>query len=543
MHETYDYVVVGAGSAGCAVAARLSEDDDARVAVVEAGPPSSGRLFEIPGLFSRQLKSFYDWDFETDPEPELNGRRKYLPRGRVVGGTSAMNTMLYVRGNRADYDGWAQLGATGWSYDEVLPFFIASEDNERGADEFHGVGGPLAVSDSRSVHPLLDDWVTAAQEAGLPATPDFNGAQQEGVGIYQVTQRSGRRCSSARAFLEPALQRPNLYLLHSTLALRIVWDGARAVALQVDHDGQARTIHVSGELVLCAGAYQSPHLLLLSGVGPAEEISAFGVEPKLDLPGVGHNLQDHAGALLAYSSRTDRVIRGSTAAAEAELLETGYGPMTWAEAGGFVRSRVELPAPDLQFHAALGLSIDEGLHPATEFGISFGPYVARPASRGVLRLRTAEPYSKPRIQHNYLTEETDRERMRDGIRIAMEIGRQPALAKHLADPRSDAHRGLIPADDSDAAIDEYMRRATFAFWHPCGTCSIGDVVDPELRVHGLDNVRVADASVMPRLITGNTNAPSIMIGERAGAFISGRGRRSVRVGPDEAAQQSVGYRP
>jgi choline dehydrogenase-like flavoprotein len=448
-----------------------------------------------------------------------------------------------VRGNRADYDVWAQLGATGWSYDEVLPFFIASEDNERGADEFHGVGGPLAVSDSRSVHPLLNDWVTAAQEAGLPATPDFNGAQQEGVGIYQVTQRSGRRCSSARAFLEPALHRPNLYLLHSTLALRIVWDGARAVALQVDHDGQTRTIHVSGELVLCAGAYQSPHLLLLSGVGPAEEISEFGVEPALDLPGVGRNLQDHAGALLAYSSRTDRVLRGSTAAAEAELLETGYGPMTWAEVGGFVRSRVELRAPDLQFHAALGLSIDEGLHPATEFGISFGPYVARPASRGVLRLRTAEPYSKPRIQHNFLTEETDRERMRDGIRIAMEIGRQPALAQHLADLRSDAHRGLIPADESDAAIDEYMHRATFAFWHPCGTCSIGDVVDPELRVHGLDNVRVADASVMPRLITGNTNAPSIMIGERAGAFISGRGRRSVHVAPDEAAQQSVSYRP
>jgi choline dehydrogenase len=523
MHETYDYVVVGAGSAGCAVAGRLSEDADATVAVVEAGPPSNGRLFEIPGLFSRQLKSFYDWDFETDPEPELQGRRKYLPRGRVVGGTSAMNTMLYVRGNRADYDGWARLGAEGWSYDDVLPFFIASEDNERGADEFHGIGGPLAVSDARSMHPLLSDWVTAAQEANLPATPDFNGAQQEGVGVYQVTQRNGRRCSSAQAFLEPARHRPNLSLLHSTLALRIVWDGTRAVGLEVDHDGDTRTIHVSGELVLCAGAYQSPHLLLLSGVGPAAEISGFGIAPVLDLNGVGRNLQDHAGALLAYSSRTDHLLMGSSAAAEAELLQTGFGPMNWTEAGGFVRSRAELPSPDLQFHAALGLSIDEGLHPATESGISFGPYVARPDSRGVLRLRTAEPYSKPRILHNFLTAETDRARMRDGIRIAMEIGRQPALAKHLADPRADARRGLIPADDSDAAIDEYMRRATFAFWHPCGTCSIGDVVDPRLRVHGLDNVRVADASVMPRLITGNTNAPSIMIGERAAAFISRRG--------------------
>jgi choline dehydrogenase-like flavoprotein len=527
VHETYDYVVVGAGSAGCAVAGRLSEDTDVTVAVVEAGPPSAGRLFEIPGLFSRQLKSHFDWDFETDPEPELNGRRKYLPRGRVVGGTSAMNTMLYVRGNRADYDGWAQLGATGWSYDDVLPFFMASEDNERGPDEFHGIGGPLSVSDSRSVHPLLADWVTAAREAGLPATPDFNGADQEGVGVYQVTQRDGRRCSSARAFLDPAGDRPNLTVLHSTLALRIIWNGTRAVGLEVDHLGETREISVAGELIVSAGAYQSPHLLLLSGVGPAHEIGAHGIGSTLDLPGVGRNLQDHAGSLLAYATVTEHLLHGSTATAEAELLDTGYGPMTWTEVGGFVRSRRDRPAPDLQFHAALGLSIDEGLHPATESGISFGPYVARPASRGSVRLRTAEPYSKPRIQHNFLTEDDDRRRMRDGIRIAMEIARRPALAKHLADPQADVARGLVPGDDSDATIDEYMRRTTFAFWHPCGTCAIGDVVDPELRVHGLDNVRVADASVMPRLITGNTNAPCIMIGERAAAFITGRDARAL----------------
>jgi choline dehydrogenase len=523
MHETYDYVVVGAGSAGCAVAARLSENSEATVAVIEAGPPSTGRLFEIPGLFSRQLKSHFDWDFETEPEPELNGRRKYLPRGRVVGGTSAMNTMLYVRGNRADYDQWEQLGATGWSYKDVLPFFIASEDNERGPDEFHGIGGPLGVSDARSVHPLLTDWVTAGEQAGLPTNPDFNGADQEGIGIYQVTQRGGRRSSSARAFLDPAGDRSNLTVLHSTLALRIVWDGSRAVGLEVDHLGQTRQIGAAVELILCAGAYQSPHLLLLSGVGPADEVSTFGIDPALDLPGVGRNLQDHAGSLLAYSTVTEHLLRGSTAQAEAELLETGCGPMAWSEAGGFVRSRPDLPAPDLQFHTALGLSIDEGLHPATESGISFGPYVARPVSRGTVGLRTAEPYSKPRIHHNFLTEEDDRRRMRDGIRMAMEIARQPALAKHLSDPQADVDRGLVPGDDSDAVIDEYMRRTTFAFWHPCGTCAIGDVVSPELQVHGLDNVRVADASVMPRLITGNTNAPCIMIGERAASFITGRG--------------------
>jgi choline dehydrogenase-like flavoprotein len=523
MKETYDYVVVGAGSAGCAVAGRLSENPDLRVAVVEAGPPATNRLFEIPGLFSRQLKSFYDWDFETDPEPELNGHRKYLPRGRVVGGTSSMNTMLYVRGNRADYDEWARLGASGWSYDDVLPFFIASEDNERGADEFHGIGGPLAVSDSRSVHPLLSDWVAAAQETGLSATADFNGAEQEGVGVYQVTQRDGRRCSSARAFLEPARERPNLSVLHSTLALRIVWHGTSAIGLEVDHLGETRTIAVANELILSAGAYQSQHLLLLSGVGSAEEISRFGLDPVLDLPAVGRNLQDHAGSLLAFSSTTDHLLRGSTAAVEAELLDTGYGPMTWSEVGGFVRSRPELPVPDLQFHAALGLSIDEGLDAATESGISFGPYVARPESRGAVSLRTAEPYSKPRIKHNFLSEESDRARMRDGIRIALTIAQQPALTKHLKDSRGDALRGLVPADDSDTSIDEYMRRTAFAFWHPCGTCAIGDVVDPELRVHGLENVRVADTSVMPRLVTGNTNAPAIMIGERAAAFVLGRG--------------------
>jgi choline dehydrogenase-like flavoprotein len=531
MAETYDYVIIGAGSAGCAVAGRLSELTDASVAIVEAGPPSAGRLFEIPALFSRQLKSFYDWDFETDPEPELEGRRKYLPRGRVVGGSSAMNTMLYVRGNRADYDNWQRLGATGWAYDDVLPYFTAVEDNERGADEYHGSGGPLAVSDARSVHPLLSDWVAAAQEAGLPATADFNGASQEGVGVYQVTQRAGRRCSSARAFLDPAAAQDNLTVLHSTLALRIVWSGSRAVGVEVDHDGDVHTIAASREVILSAGAYQSPHLLLLSGVGPADELAAFGIKPMLDLPGVGRNLQDHVGSLLAYSSATEHLLTGSTAEAEAELMATGDGPMTWTEVGGFVRSRPGIPAPDLQFHAALGLSIDEGLGPATESGISFGPYVARPESRGTVTLRTAEPYSKPRIRHKFLTEESDRARMRDGIRIAMEIARQPSLARHLRDPSDDARRGLVPIDASDAAIGEYVKRTAFAFWHPCGTCAIADVTDPQLRVNGLENVRVADTSVMPRLITGNTNAPAIMIGTRAAELITGDATRV----PDSAA--------
>jgi choline dehydrogenase-like flavoprotein len=521
--ETYDFVVIGAGSAGCAVAGRLSEDPQVRVAVIEAGPPSSGRLFDVPALFSRQLKSAYDWDFHTEPEPALGGRRNYLPRGRVVGGTSAMNTMLYVRGNRADYDGWAAAGATGWSYDAVLPAFRRSEDNERGADAYHGTGGPLTVSDARSVHPLLEGWVAAAREAGHSANDDFNGAEQEGVGIYQVTQRDGLRCSSARAFLEPARSRGNLAVLHSTLALRLIWNGDRAVGVLVDHAGQTRTIHAEAEIILAAGAYQSPHLLLLSGVGPAADLRAAGIEVIADLPEVGENLQDHCGSMLALPSTTAHpILSGSTAAEEARLYRDGDGPLTWTEVGGFLRSRPELQAPDLQFHAALGLSIDEGLGPSSRSGISFGPYVARPASRGWVRLRTPEPYSKPRIQHNFLTEEIDRAALRDGIRLALEISAQPALARHLGDASAAASEGLIPASDRTAAIDEFIRRTAFAFYHPCGTCAIGAVTDPALRVRGVEGLRVADASVMPRLITGNTNAPAIMIGERAAELITGR---------------------
>jgi choline dehydrogenase len=526
MSESYDYVVIGAGSAGCAAAGRLSENPDATVAVIEAGPPSLGRLFEIPGLFSRQLKSFFDWDFETDPEPQLEDRRKYLPRGRVVGGSSAMNTMLYVRGARADYDQWEADGATGWSYEDVLPYFIKSEDNERGANEFHGVGGPLSVMDARSVHPLLTGWVNAGEQMGIPANPDFNATEQAGIGVFQLTQRNAIRCSSARAFLDPAMGRPNFTLLHSTLVLRILFDGTRAVGVELDHLGETRTIEVSGELILSAGAYQSPHLLLLSGVGPADELQQFGIRPVLDLPDVGRNLQDHVGALLAYTTRTEHPLFGDSSTAEEELRSTGFGPMTWTEAGAFVRSQPGLEQTDLQFHAALGVSLDEGLAPATNPGISFGPYVTSPDSRGSVRLRTAEPYSKPRIQHNFLTEQSDRVKMRNGIRIALEIARQSALTEHLLDPSADAQRGLIPHGDSDAEIDQYLAGRAFAFWHPCASCAIGKVTDPELRVYGLDNLRVADASVIPREISGNTNAPCIMIGERVATFIKDEDRRA-----------------
>jgi choline dehydrogenase len=521
--ERYDYVIVGAGSAGCAAAARLSADRDVSVAVVEAGPPATGRLFEIPRLFSLQLKTTFDWDLQTEPEARLGGRRAYLPRGRVIGGTSSMNTQLYVRGSRADYDGWRdELGLTGWGYEDVLAVFRRQEDNERGEDEFHGVGGPLRVSDARSLDPLLTAWVEAAIQAGHPATDDFNGARQDGVGVYQLTQRDGLRCSSADAFLEPAASRGNLTILPSTQALRIRWAGDRAVGLEVDRCGEVRVIGVERELVICAGAYLSPQLLLLSGVGPAEELREVGIAPHLDLPDVGRHLRDHPGCFVSLPALDPRRPSPDTTADEERLRRSGDGPMTWAEAGGFLRTSPDLELPDVQFHAALGLVREEGLSAGHEPGLGFGPYVCRPAASGSVRLRSAVPYAKPRIRHNYLAEPEDLVRLREGVRMAMDIARRPALGERLEPLAAAARQGLAPVSDTDGAIDEFLRRNAFSFYHPSGSCAMGKVVDGELRVLGLANVRVADASVMPTELTGNLNAPAMMIGERAGDFMLGR---------------------
>lgn len=516
--ESYDYVVVGAGSAGCAAAGRLAELSGARVALVEAGPPAKGRLFEVPTLFSQQLKSAFDWDYHSEPEAELGGRRAYLPRGRSIGGTSSMNTMVYIRGNRFDYDSWGRLGHQGWGYEDVLPFFKRSEDNERGADEFHGVGGPLTVSDARSVHPLLDAWIEAGVEAGHRCNEDFNGAEQEGVGRFQMTQRDGLRCSSAVAFLGAAEE--NLTVLPSTLALRIRWDGERAAGLEVDHLGEVREIGIDGELVVSSGAYNSPHLLLQSGVGDPEELRAAGIVPVHSLPEVGRNLRDHVGCFLSFLSDTGPVLGADTSAEEERLRRDGDGPMAWTEVGGFIKTSPGLEVPDLQMHAALGIVRDEGLAGSPEDGLGFGPYVARSTSVGAVTIRHPHPYAKPRIAHNYLSDPEERRILRDGLRLTMEIARQPALARRLqTDLRGSAELGLAPRDESDAALDEFIRANAFSFYHPSGSCAIGKVVDARLRVHGLANVRVADASVMPTELTGNLNAPTIMVGERLADFV------------------------
>jgi choline dehydrogenase len=522
MSQRYDYVIVGAGSAGCAAAAALSQDPDVTVAVIEAGPPARGRLFEIPRLFGLQLKTTFDWDFQTEPEPALGGRRCYLPRGRVLGGTSSMNTQLYVRGNKADYDSWRDdLGLTGWGYEDVLPVFRRQEDNERGEDEYHGVGGPLRVSDARSVDPLLLVWIDAALEAGHSPNPDFNGASQDGVGVYQLTQRDGLRWSSATAFLDPAAGRPNVTVHPLTQALGIRWDGTRAVGLDVDSASDVRTIGIERELIICAGAYLSPHLLLLSGVGPADELRALGIRPVVDLPDVGRNLTDHPGCFISLTSRNPEPQKVDTTADEELLRREGRGPMTWTEVGAFLKSAPELAIPDLQFHAALGLVKEEGLSAGLDPGIGFGPYVCRPVATGRVQLRSAVPYAKPRIRHNYLTDSSDHALLRTGVRMAMRIARQPALRDHVEDVDSAARGGLAPVSDTDDAIDDFIRANAFSFYHPAGSCSLGKVVDHELRVDGLANVRVADASVIPTGLRGNLNAPAMMIGERVGDFIRG----------------------
>jgi len=538
-HTTVDYVVVGGGSAGCVLAARLSEDPAISVALLESGPADRGRLFELPGLFGLQLKSLFDWDLQTEPEPGLNGRRAYLPRGRVLGGTSSMNTMVYIRGHREDYDGWAADGATGWSYAEVLPYFLRSEDNERGASLFHGIGGPLAVSDARSVHPLIEAWVQAAIEAGHPPNEDFNGEAQEGVGVYQMTQRNGLRASSAAAFLRPADGRANLSVYTGAHALRLLWRGTRAAGVQFEHREQPRTLRAEREVVLCAGAYLSPQLLMLSGIGAAAHLEEMGVVPLVDLQAVGENLQDHPGCFLSYPSVTHDLRGADTPANEELLRREGRGPLTWSEAGGFLRTESSQHLPDVQFHVAPGMFKDEGLAAPLDHALAFGPYVNRPRSRGRVLLRSALPHAKPRILHNYLIEERDRTTLREGVRLGMEIARQAALGPHLKDVRLAVEMGVVPANDSDTALDSFIRDGAFSFFHPSGTCSIGAVVDAELRVLGVDGLRVADASVMPRLIGGNTNAPTIMIAEKAADLIRGLAPPSPAALAQEASDAPV----
>ncbi len=512
-----DYVIVGAGSAGCVLAGRLTEDPDVTVQLLEAGGPDTAPELHVPAMFPIVFKSSLDWDLLGEPEPGLGGRRLYLPRGRVIGGTSSINAMIYLRGHRADFDGWAEAGCTGWSYDEVLPYFKRSEDNDRGENEFHGVGGPLAVSDSRSMCPLIEAELEAAVQAGYDHIEDLNVDRPEGVSRFQLTQRNGRRWSAADAYLHPAAGRPNLEVTSGVFVERLVFEGDRAVGVELVRNGVRETVRAEREIIVSAGAYQSPVLLMLSGIGPADELAAFGITVRQNLP-VGHNLQDHCMVNVNYLTDQPGLFGIFTPENFALLESEGRGPLTsnYPEAGGFFRTRPDLPAPDVEFHFAAAPFFDEGLTPPPDNGYAFGPVIVKPTSRGKVGLRTPMADSKPTVLCNFLTTDEDRASMLAGVRIALEIAAQPALKAIEREPFS------VPASDSEQDIFDWVRRASQTVYHPTSTCAMGAVVDAELRVHGVEGLRVVDASVMPTITGANTNAATIMIAEKASDLILGR---------------------
>jgi choline dehydrogenase len=425
--------------------------------------------------------------------------------------------MIYIRGNRADYDGWEAMGLRGWGYEDVLPYFRRAEDNERGESYYHGVGGPLTVSDGRSMQPLVGACIEAAVDAGISPNDDHNGPMQEGAGWFQLTQRNGRRCSTAVAYLHPAVERGNVEVLTDTLATRILLETGRAAGVEILRNNELQTVRAEREVIVCAGAYHSPHLLLLSGIGPADELRALGIEPKLDLP-VGKNLHDHPFVGIVWLTEQESLRTAMTPENLALFEREGRGPLTsgFSEGGAFIRTRPGLVAPDIQFHFGGGAAPRETADPPIPHdGFTIFPTLLSPTSRGQVTLRNRLPHAKPRILHNYYATEDDRRSVIDGTRVALEIASRPALRKlHKAD-------WAVPESDSDTDILAFVRRNTRTIFHPVGTCAMGSVVDAELRVHGVERLRVVDASVMPTVPRGNTNAPTIMVAEKAADLIRG----------------------
>ncbi len=515
----YDYVIVGAGSAGCVLASRLSDDPAVKVLLLEAGPPDLNENIHVPLGYLQLGATEVDWDIHSAPEEHCDNRRITLPRGRVLGGSSSINAMVYIRGNRLDYDEW---GVPGWAYEDLLPYFRMAEDNERGADEFHGTGGPLPVSEQRSGNRISKAFVEAGVEAGLDRNPDFNGASQDGVGLYQVTQRGGMRGSTAVAYLHPAMERPNLTVMPYMHVHRILFDGTRAVGVAASQLGQLQEFHAEREVILCGGAYNSPQLLMLSGVGPAEHLMMREIDVLLDQPAVGENLSDHPATQLVWTTpEPESLLLALEPAALEEFEATQTGPFTsnLAEAGGFVRVADDAPAPDIQFHVAPVHIVNEGMSDPQAHGVWVSPCLLTEHSRGTVRLASSDPTAKPIVHNAFYSRGDDMDRMIAGLRSALEICAQPAMAPYCAEPFN------VPAGDSREDLRAHAAKTTFAVYHPVGTCRMGTdagaVVDDKLRVNGLEGLRVVDASVMPTVPRGNTNAPTIAVAERAAGLIAG----------------------
>lgn len=518
----FDYVIVGGGSAGCVLANRLSADPACSVALLEAGPRDRNPLIHMPaGYLGIMQFGILNWNYYTEPQAELDGRRLYWPRGRVLGGSSAINATVYIRGVPADYDGWAQLGNKGWSWPDVFPYFLRAEGHCGGADAYHADGGPLKVARVPCENPLAEAWIAAGEQAGFPRSHDFNGATQEGFGALDCTVAEGRRASSAACYLTPVLHRPNLTVLTGAHSTRILIEKGRAAGVEYALGRRRHAVHADREVILSAGAVNSPQLLLLSGIGPADELRALGIGCVIDLPGVGKNLQDHLHGAVKHLcplpvSLYTHLQPGGFARALATYLHSKTGPMAKVglEALAFVKATAGVEDPDLQYHFVMGLYRDHGRKLIKRHGFMSYYNASRPESRGEIALRSADPLTAPAIQPNYFRTENDRRLLREGLRISREVFRQRAF---------DAYRGeeLAPGPSvrTDTDIDAYHRQTAETIYHPVGTCRMGPddmaVVDSRLRVHGIDGLRVADASIMPRLVSGNTNAPTIMIAEKA----------------------------